>query len=128
MVNRLGVIIVDGRQYVPPVSCSSQTIQQNQQMPLPSYSLPQQVNIGTNVNPLFVVPPAYSQNSNIVNNLMRTSGVQLPVQNVRAGNIRPQFSNMNMHYNGTVIFMNNVQLVVNFEKLHVYILRYICSL
>lgn len=107
MISRLGIIIVDGRQYMPQVSFTTQATQhQNQPSIVNTYpSVSQPASVGTH-GPLFVAPPAYSNTIGNNNNMntMRTPPVQITVQNVRATNLRPQYANLNVHYSGKNFF------------------------
>lgn len=101
MVNRLGVIIVDGRQHTPTVSPTPPTNHPPKPVvSMASHTIPQQLNIN-NTNQLFVAPPGYPTNNNNMmnNNSIRT--VHLPMQNVHS--MRPHRYGATMHYAGEFV-------------------------
>lgn len=94
MVSRLGIIIVDGRQYAPPVTVAAS--QANHTPVMNVYQMPPQMiqNNHNMNNQMFAPPPAYSTNSTLSTNLSRVP-TQVTVQNLRnVGHMRPQPNNI----------------------------------
>jgi len=123
VVSKLGILIVDGRQYnMPQGFKSSQPANQNQLSIVNPYTANSQPHHSGNNGPLLVASPVYAVNNNshsvnhcnngmTNNNMLRTPPVQITFQQ-RPVNARQQhFSNLNPHFNGKK-FPNNVSFII----------------
>lgn len=141
VVSKLGILIVDGRQYnMPQGFKTSQATNQNQQSVVNPYTANSQPHHSGNNAAMFVASPVYavnnasnnnnnSNNSNSCNNGVTNSNMlrapmQITFQGVRNVNPRQQhYSNLNPpHYNCKNSVNRNLPYYFNCNRLYFHIL------